>query len=550
MRLAVVFLLLVAGTASAGDAVPGRFRVYARGRDVGHELVTVRAANGHTVIEARALHSGEDGEREFHLVLVRSADTGELVRFEAHVRAGEAKKTGMFAVTGGEIVGEVRSRNGKEEEAKPFRLPWKPGTLVLAEPFAAPWLLIAARYDRDRGQPQSFPVVFPFEGRAGSVTIARREDQAIEVDRRVHLATRLLAVPDRGDAANLWLAEDGRVLVCARSVAGISAIRGVTAVLGLKPGSDPPDPPGVRSIRIRFAGAASTLAGTFSRPAKGEGPFPAVLLLSGSGPQDRNGNAPGTELQWNCLHSFAMALARAGIASLRYDERGVAKSGGVFSEAGLSDLVADAGRALAYLSTREDVDEGRVGLLGHSEGALHAAMLSSGNAGGEGTPAVRAVVLVGAPAEPLDRLLLSQVAARMARQERSRDERLRILGELRAWHEHVRLSASDVVTRSGRPRNVKWLREHMDLVPSRVYRRLALPVLLMHGKRDLQVPARHSERIAAWIDRPDTKVVLLPNVDHFLIPGVGTMRDYADAKRRVSEAALTRLIEWMGPVLR
>jgi len=544
MRPAGFLLLLVSlvGTASAGDVVPGRFRVHARGRDVGHELVSIRKAKGRTTIEARTVHALEDGEREYELLLVRDAASGELVRFEAHARAGEAKKTGMFAVTGGEIVGEVRHG----EDSKPFRFPFKPGTLVLAEPFAAPWLLLAARYDRERGEPQSFPVIFPFEGRLGSVTVARREDQAIEVDRRVHLATRLLAVPDRGEAANIWLAEDGRVLVCARSVAGISAIRGSQAVLGLKPGSDPPDPPGVRSTRIRFAGVVDTLAGTFSRPAAGDGTLPAVLLLSGSGPQDRNGNAPGTELQWNCLHSFAMALAKKGIASLRYDERGVAKSGGSFADAGLSDLVADAAKALEYLATREDVDAKRVAILGHSEGALHAAML----AGGEGYPDVRVVVLAGAPAEPLDRVLLTQLAARLARRERSRDEKLRILGDLRAWHEHVRLSENDVVTRSGRSRNVKWLREHMELVPSRIFRRLAVPVLLVHGARDLQVPARHSERIAAWIDRPDTRVEILANLDHFLIPGLGNIQDYADARRRVSDDALARITGWIEPLLR
>jgi len=541
MLRVLIFVLLLAANASAGEIHAGRFTVYALGREAGYELVSRREKGGRVTIDARAIHRHDDREQDLRLELVLDGKTGELIRFEATGRAGDKRKTGMFAVTGGDVVGEVR--NG--ESSAPFRFARKKGMLVLAEPFAAPWLIVAARYDRERGEPQTFPVLFPLEGRVGTVTVTRREDQAIEVDRQVYVATRLLAVPDRGHAANLWLAEDGRVLVCARSVAGISAVRGTRAVLGLKPGSDPPDLPGVQSTRIRFSGAADTLAGTWSRPKSGDGPFPAVLILSGSGPQDRNGNAPGTELQWNHLHSIAMALARAGVASLRYDERGVGKSGGTFFDAGLGDLVADAGRALSYLETREDVDPRRILVLGHSEGALHAALLT----GAKGSP-VRAAILIGAPAEPLDRILLSQVAARLKRREAPRKESLRILGDLRAFHEHVRLSTADVVTRSGRRQNVRWLREHMDLDPRLVYSAVRVPVLLLHGGRDLQVPSSHATRIRSYVGESRAEIVLLPNLDHFLILGRGTIGDYADARRRVDADALTRITGWIDRILR
>jgi len=536
-----LLLCVLISTASAGEIHPGRFTVYAGGREAGYEHVTMRAKGGQVTIEARALHRRGDREHNLHLVLVLDRKSGELVRFEANGRVGEKRKTGMFAVTGGEVVGEVRTGEASEL----YRFPAKPGALVLAEPFVAPWLLVAARYDRERGEPMTFPVVFPLEGRSGTVTVMRREDQAIEIDRKLCLATRLLAVSDRGTAANIWLAEDGRVLVCARSVAGISAVRGTHAVLGLKAGSDPPDPPGVQSTRIRFAGEGVTLAGTWSRPKAAEPPYPAVLLLSGSGPQDRNGNAPGTELQWNHLHSIAMALAGSGIATLRYDERGVAKSGGTFFDAGLTDLLADAGKALAYLETREDAAPGRIAVLGHSEGALHAALL----AGAKGSR-VRAAVLIGAPAEPLDRILLVQVAARLRRRGAPRDDILRILGDLRAFHEHVRLSTSPVVTRSGRKRNVRWLREHMDLDPRRVYSAVTVPVLLLHGGRDLQVPPSHAGRIGRFIGAERAEVAILPNLDHFLILGRGTIQDYADARRRVAPEALTRITEWIERTLR
>jgi pimeloyl-ACP methyl ester carboxylesterase len=503
----VLLLCLLSSPLLAAPPTGGRFTVYHRGREAGHEVVTFS----------------------------RRQNLGIMVSNAVHLRGGRERRL-FLSVTDHPL--RVRLKDG--EEVRTFERPDRDDRIVLLEPFAAPWIVLARRYDLAKGGRQEIPAWFPVADREGKVVVTRRENQAIEIDGRVHLATRLLAVPDVGEPANLWLGQDGGLLVCARSIAGISAVRGTRAVLGLKPGSDPPDPEGVTSVRIRFAADGITLAGTLSKPAKGDGPFPAVLLLSGSGPNDRNGNAPSTELQWNYLHSFAMALAETGIASLRYDERGVAKSGGTFADAGVADLLADANSALGYLRSREDVRADRVAVLGHSEGALLAASL----AGGGGA---RAMVLIGPPAEPLDRILLSQVAARLAREGLGKPAAQRILGDLRAFFEHVRLAENDVVTWSGRIRDVRWLREHMAIDPAAVYRAASVPALVLHGGRDMQVPASHGERVAAAL--PESEFVLLPALDHFLMPGTGRIEDYADAVRRVDPVALTRMSDWVQRIL-
>ena len=129
-----------------------------------------------------------------------------------------------------------------------------------------------------------------------------------------------------------------------------------------------------------------TLAGTLTRPASG-GPFPAVILISGSGPQNRDGAALG--------HRPFLVLAdhftRRGIAVLRYDDRGVGGSTGVFAAATSEDFASDALAGVAYLKGRDDVDPGRIGLAGHSEGGVIAPMVAVES------PDVSYIVLMAAP---------------------------------------------------------------------------------------------------------------------------------------------------------
>jgi pimeloyl-ACP methyl ester carboxylesterase len=113
------------------------------------------------------------------------------------------------------------------------------------------------------------------------------------------------------------------------------------------------------------------LYGTITKP-EGEGPFPAVILVTGSGPQNRNSEIFGHEPFW----VMADHLSRNGIVVLRYDERGVGESEGVFSTANSIDFKNDAIHALGYLQTLDYVNQGLTGMIGHSEGGLIAWMMA------------------------------------------------------------------------------------------------------------------------------------------------------------------------------
>ncbi|MEC9372536.1 MAG: alpha/beta fold hydrolase, partial [Planctomycetota bacterium] len=137
---------------------------------------------------------------------------------------------------------------------------------------------------------------------------------------------------------------------------------------------EPPFPYETRDVTFENIEAGVTLAGTLSIP-EGEGPHPAVIFITGSGPQDRD----ETLLGHKPFLVIADHLARNGVASLRYDDRGFGESSGDFATATTLSFVADARAALAYLETVPEIDPDRRGIIGHSEGGLAAPFVARNN---------------------------------------------------------------------------------------------------------------------------------------------------------------------------
>jgi uncharacterized protein len=142
----------------------------------------------------------------------------------------------------------------------------------------------------------------------------------------------------------------------------------------LKRPQQPAKPYPYREEELTFRDPAAdiTLAGTLTLP-NGKGPFPAVVLMSGSGPQDRDEALMGHKP----FLILADQLTRAGIAVLRYDDRGVGKSTGNFSTATHLDFAADGRAAFEYLKSRPEINSKKVGLLGHSEGSVYVPFVMS-----------------------------------------------------------------------------------------------------------------------------------------------------------------------------
>ena len=134
----------------------------------------------------------------------------------------------------------------------------------------------------------------------------------------------------------------------------------------------PPFPYKSEDVTFRNEGAGIRLAGTVTVPSSG-GPFPSAVLISGSGPQDRDETLVGHKP----FLVLADHLTRAGIAVLRVDDRGVGGSDRGSREPTSEDLAGDVRAAVDYLKSRSDVAKTKIGLIGHSEGGIIAPMLAS-----------------------------------------------------------------------------------------------------------------------------------------------------------------------------
>ncbi|AWM34589.1 alpha/beta hydrolase [Hymenobacter nivis] len=162
----------------------------------------------------------------------------------------------------------------------------------------------------------------------------------------------------------------------------------------------PPFPYQSADVTFTNARAGVVLAGTLTTPA-GPGPFPAVVLLTGSGPEDRNETLFGHQPFW----VLADYLSRRGIAVLRFDDRGVGQSGGSQATSTSADYAADARAALAFVRAQPKIAPAHVGLLGHSEGGT-AAIAAAGQPQGPNF-----LVLLAAPGLPGNELIVQQVLA-------------------------------------------------------------------------------------------------------------------------------------------
>lgn len=159
----------------------------------------------------------------------------------------------------------------------------------------------------------------------------------------------------------------------------------------------PPFPYTGREVMIPNTADNIVLAGTLTLP-QGEGPFPGVVLITGSGPQNRNEELLGHKP----FLVIADYLTRNGIAVLRMDDRGVGGSTGVFATATTENFVTDIEAAFRYMQTVPEVMARKVGLMGHSEGGMIAPMVAAKN------PDVAFVVSLAGLGIPGDRLLLEQ----------------------------------------------------------------------------------------------------------------------------------------------
>lgn len=317
--------------------------------------------------------------------------------------------------------------------------------------------------------------------------------------------------------------------------------------------------------------AGIKLAGTLTLP-QGKGPFPVVLLITGSGPQDRDeallGHRPFLVL--------ADYLTRRGIAVLRVDDRGFGKSTGVFAKATSEDFSSDARAGVEYLKSHKEIDPKKIGLVGHSEGGLIAPMVAV-----QIPDDIAFIVLLAGPGVSGEEILLLQgeliaraggaseeaIAKNRAVQEAiftvlkeepdntQAEKKLReiLMEELDKMSEEEKKAhgiSEEFIEIQIKQSLTSWFRYFVTYDPRPTLMKIKCPVLAINGEKDLQVPTHQNlPAIVTALEaggNSDYTLVKLANLNHlFQTSQTGSPSEYAQIEETFSPIALEVIADWI-----
>jgi len=291
------------------------------------------------------------------------------------------------------------------------------------------------------------------------------------------------------------------------------------------------------------------LSGTLSLPEK-EGMFPVVLMVHGSGELDRDENAGRQKL--NVFNTIAHDLSKNGVASFRYDKRGVGKSTGDFYAVGHFDLVEDAMYCLKFLAEHESFDKNAIFLLGHSEGTLIIPQLSQRH-----IPIAGMIML--AP-------FIDHVESIMMKQAQSMKEAAAILTGIKnipvkcffklidpvkaqtRLIKKIKQSSKNTVYSMFQKIPAKWAREIMSIAPVDVYRKITCPSLIIGGSKDIQCDPSDVETIKQILSG-DVETHVIQDMSHILRleKGEPSVFRYPELMKQPVEPLVLKTIEhWMA----
>jgi pimeloyl-ACP methyl ester carboxylesterase len=385
-----------------------------------------------------------------------------------------------------------------------------------------------------------------------TVRVVSAAPERIETPKGMINATRYAMTfnspPPTGDLAiNLWADADGgllrmnipaQMIEMAREDIASAASR--TAAFSI---------PGDESVLIPSLGF--NLAATITRPAGRTAALPAVVLIGGSGPTDRDETVAGIPI----FGQVARDLVAAGFAVVRYDKRGVGQSGGRAESVTIADYAEDARQVLLWLERQKGIDKNRIALVGHSEGGL-VAMLTAGRERGK----VAAMALVGTPATSGNEVVLEQqkhLLSKMPIDDAQREEKIALQQKINTavikgtgW--------GDIPVAARRAADTPWFYSFLTFDPEKAMDNTRQPVVIVQGELDTQVMPHHADKLAVMArerkgDKVPVEVVKVPGVNHLLVPAkTGDVSEYGslgpDAK--ISPQVTSAIATFLTKVLK
>lgn len=329
-------------------------------------------------------------------------------------------------------------------------------------------------------------------------------------------------------------------------------------------------------VTFKSADKKITYGATLTVP-KGNGPFPAVLLISGSGRQNRDEEVFGHKP----FAVIADHLTKSGYAVLRVDDRGIGQTTGGDPGLTSADFVKDAAAALDYLKTRKEVDKKKIGMAGHSEGGMIAQMLATERADIDfivllAGPGIKATDLMmeqngailranGAKEEVVTAYLelYKNIAEGVVAAKTKADVKTNVAGAIKKWREHT--DPQIVMATTGISDNTSeevvsekiaqqfmdpWLRYFLAYDPKPYLEKMEVKVLALNGEKDVQVISKSNlNGMEMGLSKSKSKqynVMEVPGLNHlFQECKQCTVAEYAQLEETFSPSALLMITEWL-----
>jgi len=544
--MGAVAVASMAAFAPAADAQQAdttvTFRIFLRGSPIGSEDVSVqRSTQGWTITGTGHLGAPLD-------LTTRRLE----VRYDANWKPQELTidantKGATFAIHTTFANGQAESEINQTGVVKRKTDAVSADTVVLPNLFFGTYEALALRL-------ASIPVGSTFHAYVAPqaeivVKQTARSSQRIETAKRVvDVKTYALTFQNPGAPldATLWTDETGRLvrfevpaqslLVARDDFASVSA----RALVMSRAGDQP----------VTIAANGFNLAGTLSQPSgpATKGRYPAILMIGGSGPTDRDETVAGIPI----FAQIAGDLADGGYYVLRYDKRGVGKSGGRAEGVSIDDYIEDAAAALRSLRERKDVDDKHLVVFGHSEGAWVALAVAARDGD------VAALVMAAGPSGTGGDLVLEQqqyllgkttlsAAEKQSRIDLQKRIQAAVVGKGR-W--------DDVPEPLKRQADTPWFRSFLGFSPAPLVAKTRQPILILQGDLDRQVAAAHADKLAAMAKARKkggpVQVSHFDGVNHLLVPAkTGDVDEYPSlTAESVDPRVAKTTVDWLRTVLR
>jgi pimeloyl-ACP methyl ester carboxylesterase len=551
LHCSVLLLSIAAFPSLAGSQAPAQpsgqvstFKVFAGGRQVGTERVSVTESATGTIISGTG-NLAPPADITTNLCEVRYDADWHPTSVAVDSLIGGVFVTRRVRFNNGTAV--LQSDEGGRQSSRTDTV--RPNNAVLVNSFFGTYEVLGLRLRKLQAGAEVGVYLVPL-GEA-TVRIDDVSEQRVETpEKTISASCYKLSLVNAGKAtsAELWADESGRMMRLAIPAAQMEIVREDVSTPASRVQVEPRA--GDESVRIPANGF--TIVGTLSRPAaQGESRvrYPAVVLVGGAGPEDREGVAGGVPI----FADISRALAEAGFVVLRYDKRGVGQSGGRSDNADMREYADDVQAVVRYVRRRKDVDSKRIALVGYAEGGWVAMLAARGN------KQVSDLVLLETPGVPGRDLVMQQQQHELDRMNLTPAERQAKVDLQKAINEAV-------ITGTGwekLPASVKsqadtyWYQSFLSFDPAKVMPGIHQPILIVQGDLDQEVFKGQAERLAelARLRKPPANtavaVVHAPQVNHLLAAArTGERDEYATLfSPAVSSEVLKPMVSWLQAAL-